>query len=61
MQFGQLKQHVGSCQFHNTQEVEMVISEWPQKQEPDFCSNRILKLMPKWEKCTDVFGDHVDK
>jgi hypothetical protein len=20
-----------------------------------------LKLMPKWEKCTDVFGDHVDK
>jgi len=26
---------LGSGQCHNIQEVEMVISEWPQKQEPD--------------------------
>jgi len=39
----------------------MDTSKWPQKQEPDFCFNRIFKLMPRLSKCTNVLGHHVDK
>jgi hypothetical protein len=37
--------HSGAHSFHSNGEVEMTIGEWLQMQEPDFCHNRIFKLV----------------
>jgi hypothetical protein len=32
-----------------------------QMQEPDLCHDRILKLMPRYEKCINVLGAHDEE
>jgi len=38
--------------------AEMAISKYLWTREPD-CYSRILKVMPRWEKCTYILGDFV--
>jgi hypothetical protein len=47
--------------LHNNEEVEIAVCEWLLMQEPDFYHKGILNLMPRWEKCIDVLGYHVEK
>jgi hypothetical protein len=30
-------------------------------QEPDFYSDGIFKLVPRWDKCINVLGDYTEK
>jgi hypothetical protein len=48
---GQTKQHLAWCRFYNN-EMEMAILKGLKMQEPDFAHDRILKLVPSWDKCT---------
>jgi len=49
--FGQTEQHLAWCRFHNNKEVEMAILNGLKTQEPDSAHDRILKLVPSWDKC----------
>jgi hypothetical protein len=55
------QQHLGGRRFHNNEEVEMAVGEWFRMQEPDFYRDGIFKLVPRWDKCTNVLGDYVEK
>jgi len=46
----------GHCQFHNNEEVEMVLCGWLQMQKPHFHWNKISELVPRWKKCINVLG-----
>ena len=39
----------------------MTIREWLQVQEPDFYSDGIFKLVPRWDKYINVLGDNAEK
>jgi hypothetical protein len=39
----------------------MAALEWLRMQEPDFCRDGTLKLVPRWEKCLGILGDYVEK
>jgi hypothetical protein len=41
-------------------EAGMAVYEWLQMQEPDFYGDRIFKVMPRWEKCTNAPGNYVE-
>jgi hypothetical protein len=56
-----LKQHSGGRRFHSNEEVQMAVREWLRVQEPDFYSDGVFKLVPRWDKCISVLGDHVNK
>jgi hypothetical protein len=53
---GQTKQHLAWCRFHNG-EVKMAVLKGLKMQEPDFADDRILKLVPSWDKCTGALAD----
>jgi hypothetical protein len=36
-----------SCDVHNNKEVEVVVCESLKMQKPDFCSDMMLKLVPR--------------
>jgi hypothetical protein len=36
--------------------VEMAVHKWLQMQEPNFYSDGIFKLMPRWAECINVLG-----
>jgi hypothetical protein len=55
------KSQLTDHQFHNNEEIEMVIHEGLQMQMPDFYSERIFKLKPKLEKCITVLGGYAGK
>jgi hypothetical protein len=57
---GPLKHHLGDCWFHNKREVELAV-ECLWMKESDFCSSRICKLMPSWDKCIDVLRNYAEK
>jgi hypothetical protein len=46
------KQHLAWCRSHNNEEVEMAILKGLKMQQPDCPHDRILKLVPSWDKCT---------
>lgn len=50
--FGWLRQHLGDCQLHSNEEVELAIREG--------CScDGIFKLVSRWGKCSNVLGDYA--
>jgi hypothetical protein len=55
--FGALRGH----RFQSNEEVDMTVREWLRKQEPYFYGDGIFKLVPKWNKCTNVIGDYAEK
>ena len=36
---------------YKIEEVEMAIYEWLWMERPDACCDRIIKLLPRWDKC----------
>jgi hypothetical protein len=54
-------EHFGGRRLHNNEEVEIAAPEWLCMQEIDFYGNGIFKLVPRWGKCINVFGDYVEK
>jgi hypothetical protein len=59
--FESLKQHLGGRRFQNNEKVEMAVREWLRKQDPGFYRHGIFELVPRWDKCINVFRDHVEK
>jgi len=55
-----LKQHLRSYQFHNNEEVEMVVHEWLQRQELKSSVTEFLMCV-RMEKCISVLKDFVEK
>jgi predicted CopG family antitoxin len=41
--------------------MEMAVSELMRMQEPDFYSDVIFKLVPRWDKCINVLWDYFEK
>jgi len=41
--------------------MEMAVREWLQIQEPDCYHEGTFKLVPRWDKCISVFGEHAEK
>jgi hypothetical protein len=61
MQFGRLKQLMGSREFHNNEKVEIDVREWLRMQNPDFHRDGIFTLVPQWHKCVSVLADRPEK
>jgi hypothetical protein len=47
-----------TCQ---NEEVEMVIYEQLSMERPDSCHDRIIKLLPRWDKCYIAPRDDIKK
>jgi hypothetical protein len=58
--FGPLKRSLGSCSFHNNEEVEVLVDEWLHKPEFRFYDEAVFYL-PRWDKCSNVLGENVEK
>jgi hypothetical protein len=52
--FRAVKQHLGGHQFHSSDEVEMAVCEWLQKQQPNLDHNGSCKLMLRLDKYIEV-------
>jgi len=39
----------------------MAVREWLQIQEPERYHDVTFKLVPKWDQCIKVFGEHAEK
>jgi len=42
--------------FHSNEEMETVVHEWLQMQDPDYCHDRIFNFVPVWDKCMYLIG-----
>jgi hypothetical protein len=47
--------------FRSNEEVAAGIREWLRMQEPAFCLVGSFKLVPRWDECIYVLGNHVEK
>jgi len=54
--FWLLKQHLGSCRYHNSEEVEMATCEWLWVHKPDFACYKFFNLLLRWNKHISVLG-----
>jgi hypothetical protein len=54
---GPLKQPLGVDPFESNEKVKMAVREWLRLLEPDLFFGVIFKLMPKWDKFVNVFGN----
>jgi histone-lysine N-methyltransferase SETMAR len=59
--FGKLKEHVSGKRFASDQEVENETRNWLTNLDADFYAEGILKLVSRWDKCWNLFGDYVEK
>lgn len=59
--FPLLKEQLRGKHFGSDDEVVSAIEEWINKQESGFFLNGLKKLESRWQKCIDVFGDHIEK
>jgi hypothetical protein len=42
--------------LHEDEEVEMAVGDWLRMQEPDFYSDGIFKLVPRWDNASMCSG-----
>jgi hypothetical protein len=61
MHFGLLKQCLVGCWLNNNKKVEVAVCEWLQMLEPCFYRDGIFTLIPRLDKCINVFGNYVEK
>jgi hypothetical protein len=54
-------QHLGGCQLHTNEEVEMTVKEWPQMQQSISSEMKCLRLSYKWVKYINALGDFAEK
>jgi hypothetical protein len=47
--------------FASDQEVENETRNWLTNLDADFYTEGILKLVSRWDKCWNLFGDYVEK
>jgi histone-lysine N-methyltransferase SETMAR len=61
--FGKLKEHLLGKRFASYQEVENETRNWLTNLDANFYaeSTRILKLVSRWDKCLNLFGDFMEK
>jgi hypothetical protein len=59
--FGLLKQDLEGCWFHSNKDVQLAIIELLQMQKPSFWCNRILILVPGWERDVNMLWDYFEK
>jgi transposase len=59
--FGKLKEHLSGKRFASDQEVENETRNWLTNLDTNFYAERILKLVSRWDKCLNLFGDNVEK
>ena len=59
--FGSLKNELRGINYPNKEELEFAIRAWFDKQEPDFFSKGIYKLVERWKSCQEVEGNYFEK
>jgi histone-lysine N-methyltransferase SETMAR len=59
--FGKLKEHLSGKRFASDQEVENETRNWLTNLDENFYAERILKLVSRWDKCLNLFGDYAEK
>jgi hypothetical protein len=51
---------LGGRSFHSDEEVRMAFRKWFLMQDAISTAMELLKLVPKWDKCTIGIGDYVE-
>jgi hypothetical protein len=59
--FGKLKEHLLGKRFASYQEVENETRNWLTNLDAHFYAESILKLVSRWDKCLNLFGDFMEK
>jgi hypothetical protein len=60
--FGPMKEALRGRRFSSDEEVIGAVQNWLKtKQNKIFLSDRIKKLMKRWNRCVEVEGDYVEK
>jgi histone-lysine N-methyltransferase SETMAR len=59
--FGKLKEHLSGKRFASDQEVENETRNWLTNLNANFYAEGILKLVSRWDKCLNPFGDYMEK
>ncbi len=59
--FPNLKQALGGKRFESDEQVEMWVNEYFRKLDPSFYRRGIEKLVYRYDKCLNVFGNFIEK
>jgi histone-lysine N-methyltransferase SETMAR len=59
--FGKLKERLSGKRFASDQEVENETRNWPTNLDTNSYAEGILKLVSRWYRCLNLFGDYVEK
>lgn len=59
--FGPMKQDLAAERYTNDEEVKTATLQWCKKVGREFFDRGIRKLVPRYEKCRQKFGDYVEK
>jgi hypothetical protein len=56
-----LKEHLPGKRLPSDQEVENETRNWLTNLDTNFYAEGIFKLLSRWDKCLDLFGDYVEQ
>jgi len=59
--FSHLKKTLRGQQFPNKEYLKAAVVKFFDGKHPDYFKKAFLELGVRWKKCTDVFGDYIEK
>jgi uncharacterized protein (DUF927 family) len=59
--FGKLKEHLSRKCFASDHEAKNKTRNWLTNLDTKFHAEGIMKLVSRWDKCLNLFGDYVEK
>jgi len=59
--FGPLKRHLSGKRFQSDDAVVAEVHTWLKSLDGNFFTEGILALVPRWDKCINLYGDYVEK
>jgi len=59
--FGPLKESLGGVKFENNEDAQQHVLQLLRAADKDFYAAGFSRLVERWERCTELQGDYVEK